>query len=67
MPLLDPSPLRHVAAGHAILAAAGGLITAADEGELVYGGAPDFYVPGFIAWGNPSTATQILSQTRARD
>jgi 3'(2'), 5'-bisphosphate nucleotidase len=55
-----------VAAGHAILAAAGGLITAADGGELVYGGAPDFHVPGFITWGDRGAAAQILSQGCAR-
>jgi 3'(2'), 5'-bisphosphate nucleotidase len=49
-----------VAAGHAILTAAGGLLTTLDGGELVYGGAPDFYVPGFIAWGDASAAAQLL-------
>ena len=46
-----------VAAGHAILAAAGGIATAPDGAELVYGHAPDFHVPGFIAWGDPSAQT----------
>jgi 3'(2'), 5'-bisphosphate nucleotidase len=43
-----------VAAGHAILAAAGGTVTAPAGAELAYGHAPDFHVPGFIAWGDPS-------------
>ena len=48
-----------VAAGHAILAAAGGIMTAPDGAELVYGHAPDFHVPGFIAWGDPSSRTSV--------
>ncbi|HWE17710.1 MAG TPA: 3'(2'),5'-bisphosphate nucleotidase CysQ [Hyphomicrobiaceae bacterium] len=50
-----------VAAGHAILAAAGGIVTAPDGGELVYGHAPDFHVPGFIAWGDRSAQTRVGS------
>jgi 3'(2'), 5'-bisphosphate nucleotidase len=42
-----------VAAGHAILAAAGGIVAAPDGAELVYGHTPDFHVPGFVAWGDP--------------
>jgi 3'(2'), 5'-bisphosphate nucleotidase len=45
-----------VAAGHAILAAAGGIVTTPDGAELVYGRAPDLHVTGFIAWGDPSAA-----------
>jgi 3'(2'), 5'-bisphosphate nucleotidase len=48
-----------VAAGHAILAAAGGTVTAPDGAELAYGHAPDFHVPGFIAWGDPSAQENI--------
>lgn len=43
-----------VAAGHAVLAAAGGTVTAPDGSELRYGGAPDFHIPGFIALGDPA-------------
>jgi 3'(2'), 5'-bisphosphate nucleotidase len=50
-----------VAAGHAIVAAAGGIVTAPDGAGLVYGHAPDFHVPGFIAWGDPSAQTGIAS------
>jgi 3'(2'), 5'-bisphosphate nucleotidase len=58
-----------VAAGHAILTAAGGFITAADGRELIYGGAPDFYVPGFIAWGTPAPQPRSSSKVmlKARD
>jgi 3'(2'), 5'-bisphosphate nucleotidase len=51
-----------VAAGHAILAAAGGIVTAPDGVELAYGRAPNFHVPGFIAWGDPSAAAETLKQ-----
>jgi 3'(2'), 5'-bisphosphate nucleotidase len=50
-----------VAAGHAILAAAGGIVTAPDGAELIYGHAPDFHVPGFIAWGDRSAQTSIAN------
>jgi hypothetical protein len=55
-----------VAAGHAILAAAGGIVTAPDGAELVYGHAPDFHVPGFIAWGDPSAQTTASEQGSGR-
>jgi 3'(2'), 5'-bisphosphate nucleotidase len=38
------------AAGHAVLAAAGGSVTTLDGGPLLYG-KPDFRNPGFVAWG----------------
>jgi 3'-phosphoadenosine 5'-phosphosulfate (PAPS) 3'-phosphatase len=41
-----------IAAGHALLVAAGGRVTTADGGALVYGMQPSgFLVNGFIAWG----------------
>jgi len=46
-----------VAAGHAVLAAAGGTVTTPDRSPLSY--RPDtagLRVPGFIAWGDPSAA-----------
>jgi 3'(2'), 5'-bisphosphate nucleotidase len=52
-----------VAAGHAILMAAGGIVTAPDGAELAYGDAPEFHVPGFIAWGDPSAQTGIAGPT----
>jgi 3'(2'), 5'-bisphosphate nucleotidase len=44
-----------VAAGHAVLAAAGGILLTPEGGELTYGriGA-GFRVPAFVAWGDPS-------------
>jgi 3'(2'), 5'-bisphosphate nucleotidase len=42
-----------VAAGHALVAAAGGTVTLPDGGALRYGNATsDFRVPAFIAWGD---------------
>lgn len=38
------------AAGHAVLAAAGGSVTTFDGAPLLYG-KPDFRNPGFVAWG----------------
>jgi 3'(2'), 5'-bisphosphate nucleotidase len=38
------------AAGHAVLAAAGGTATTFDGGSLLYG-KPGFHNPGFVAWG----------------
>ena len=61
-PRLAPTSEWDVAAGHAVVAAAGGALLAANGGQLRYGGAGDgFRVPGFIAWGDPAAARQILS------
>jgi 3'(2'), 5'-bisphosphate nucleotidase len=44
-----------VAAGHAVLAAAGGVVTTPEGGALRYGrGDKEFRVAGFIAWGDPA-------------
>lgn len=44
-----------VAAGHALVAAAGGTVLTPDAGPLRYGGiGGGFRVPAFIAWGDPS-------------
>jgi 3'(2'), 5'-bisphosphate nucleotidase len=40
-----------IAAGHAVLAAAGGRVTATDGGAIVYGRSADFRIGGFVAWG----------------
>ena len=52
-PRLSPTSEWDIAAGHAIVAAAGGLVTAPSGEALRYGhAAADFKVPGFIAWGD---------------
>jgi 3'(2'), 5'-bisphosphate nucleotidase len=57
---LAPTCEWDVAAGHAVLAAAGGRVTAADGGDLAYGGAPGFRIPGFVAWGDPGAIDAVL-------
>lgn len=50
-PRFGPTMEWDTAAGHAVLAAAGGRVTTPDGAELLYG-KPDFRNPDFIAWGN---------------
>jgi len=53
-PRLGPTSEWDIAAGCAIVAAAGGRITSVEGGEIRFGaGLPGFVVPGFIAWGDP--------------
>ena len=54
-PRLAPTSEWDIAAGHAVVTAAGGKITDGQGGELRFGtGARDFIVPAFIAWGDPA-------------
>jgi 3'(2'), 5'-bisphosphate nucleotidase len=56
-PRLAPTSEWDVAAGHAIVTAAGGKITDASGKDLRFGEQREgFIVPGFIAWGDPSAA-----------
>ena len=58
-PRLAPTCEWDVAAGHAVVTAAGGKITDAQGAELQFGkGREGFIVPEFIAWGDPSAATR---------
>jgi 3'(2'), 5'-bisphosphate nucleotidase len=51
-----------IAAGHAVLSAAGGTMTRRDGGPISYGGsARDFLVPDFIAWGDAAAAARYPS------
>jgi len=54
-PRLAPTRDWDIAAGHAILAAAGGHVASPGRSPLAYGG-PDLLIPSFIAWGDPITA-----------
>jgi 3'(2'), 5'-bisphosphate nucleotidase len=56
-PRLAPTREWDVAAGHAVLAAAGGTVLTPDGAPLHYGNA-EFHVASFIAWGDPATAVQ---------
>lgn len=51
-PRLGPTSEWDIAAGCAILAAAGGIVTDPDGQPLRFGGGGKFLVPGFIAWGD---------------
>jgi len=59
-PRLAPTSEWDVAAGHALVVAAGGRIVAADGGDLAYGRfAQGFRVGGFIAFGDPAAAARF--------
>jgi 3'(2'), 5'-bisphosphate nucleotidase len=54
-PRLAPTSEWDIAAGHAVVTAAGGTITDAHGAALQFGrGQAGFIVPEFIAWGDPS-------------
>jgi 3'(2'), 5'-bisphosphate nucleotidase len=55
-PRLGPTSEWDIAAGHAIVTAAGGKITDRAGGDVHFGRAEDFIVPAFIAWGDPTAA-----------
>jgi 3'(2'), 5'-bisphosphate nucleotidase len=56
-PRLAPTCEWDVAAGHAVVTAAGGKLTDAQGAALRFGaGREDFIVPEFIAWGDPTAA-----------
>ena len=56
-PRLAPTCEWDIAAGHAIVTAAGGKVTDGNGGSLRFGdGRKDFIVPEFIAWGDPAAA-----------
>ena len=57
-PRLGPTSEWDIAAGCAILAAAGGAVTAPDGSTLRFGTGGTFRVPGFIAWGDPERAAR---------
>jgi 3'(2'), 5'-bisphosphate nucleotidase len=53
-PRLAPVSEWDIAAGHAVLSAAGGVVMRPDGAPLTYGNFADrFRVPGFVAWGDP--------------
>ena len=56
-PRLAPTSEWDIAAGHAVVTAAGGKITDGQGADLRFGeGRKDFIVPDFIAWGDPAAA-----------
>jgi 3'(2'), 5'-bisphosphate nucleotidase len=55
-PRLAPTCEWDVAAGHAVVTAAGGKVTDSRGAALRFGLRDDFIVPEFIAWGDPAAA-----------
>jgi 3'(2'), 5'-bisphosphate nucleotidase len=59
-PRLAPTREWDVAAGHAVVTAAGGTVTDSTGAALRFGvGAKDFIVPEFIAWGDPGAVSPL--------
>jgi 3'(2'), 5'-bisphosphate nucleotidase len=64
-PRLAPTREWDVAAGHALVAAAGGAVTLPDGGPPLYGDAEgDFCVPAFIAWGDRAGVSAAAGAVR---
>jgi 3'(2'), 5'-bisphosphate nucleotidase len=62
-PRFGPTSEWDIAAGHAIVAAAGGSVTKTDGGPLIYGQVAErFRVPDFVALGDPSAVADGLTQ-----
>lgn len=60
-PRLAPTHEWDIAAGHAVLAAAGGTVLRSDGTKLTYGHADaGFLVPGFVAWADPTAASEAM-------
>lgn len=61
-PRLAPTCEWDVAAGHAVVVAAGGVLTAPDGAPLRFGRLrEDFRIPGFVAWGDPAAAGEFMT------
>ena len=59
-PRLAPTCEWDVAAGHAVVTAAGGRVTDASGAPLRFGARrDDFIVPEFIAWGDPEAQNSL--------
>jgi 3'(2'), 5'-bisphosphate nucleotidase len=61
-PRLSPTSEWDAAAGHAIVAAAGGLVTTPSGQPVRYGGwQHGFKVPGFVAWGDSTRRVDAIA------
>lgn len=58
-PRLGPTRDWDIAAGHALLVAAGGSVIDPDGAALAYG-TPDLCIPSFLAWGGPAPTEGAL-------
>ena len=66
-PRLAPTCEWDVAAGHAVVTAAGGKVTDSQGAALRFGAdRADFIVPEFIAWGDPGAAVSPLAPLAGR-
>lgn len=59
-PRLGPTHDWDVAAGHAVLVAAGGSVIDTDGADLAYG-TPELIIPSFLAWGGPAPTEGALT------
>jgi 3'(2'), 5'-bisphosphate nucleotidase len=67
-PRLAPTHEWDIAAGHAILEAAGGAVTTPEGMPLIYGHSNEgFIVPCFVAWGDPQFAGELKAELPAPD
>lgn len=64
-PRLGPTMDWDIAAGHAILTAAGGVVTELDGSSLKYG-TPDRRIPSFLAWGDRARAENEAGRVVSR-
>ena len=64
-PRLAPTHDWDIAAGHAILVAAGGSVVDPDGGALRYG-SPTLIIPAFLAWGGPPPTGGTRGKRRQR-
>jgi 3'(2'), 5'-bisphosphate nucleotidase len=62
-PRLGPTMDWDIAAGHAILVAAGGIVTELDGSPLKYG-TTGLRIPSFLAWGDPARAGSNVRDVR---
>jgi len=61
-PRLAPTSEWDIAAGHALLTASGGTITAPEGAPVAYGRVDEaFRVPGFIAWADAAAAATVTA------
>lgn len=59
-PRLAPTHEWDIAAGNAILVAAGGVVSDLEGRPVRYGNAAgDYIIPGFVAWGDPAAAARF--------